>query len=97
MKGKRYPQEFKELVLRDVKETQNVVVVAKKHDLPVSTVHTWLKKSNGRICYEKKSSSVSETIVEENKKLKKLMAEQTTKINILNDLLKKTYQIWEPS
>lgn len=97
MKGKRYPQEFKELVLNDVKETQNIALVCNKHKLPHSTVHTWLKRSSNKTSYTKKNSIDAEVVTEENKKLKKLMAEQTTKINILEDLLKKTYQIWEPS
>jgi len=94
-KVKHYSQEFKDQVLKDAEEVKNIVVIAKKYGLPHSTVHTWLRKKEKKIDYSKPAKCATEALIQENKKLKKITFDQETKIKILEDLLKKTYQVWE--
>lgn len=95
MKGKRYSQDFRDQILKDVEEVKNVVVVAKKYGLPHSTVHTWLRKRDKKIDFTRPAKNETDALMLENKKLKKITLDQETKIKILEDLLKKTYQVWE--
>ena len=39
-----YNKEFKEQILQECIETNNYNAVARKHDIPASTVYTWLRK-----------------------------------------------------
>ena len=82
----KYSSEFKEQILKEVKETKNIIAVARKHDMPDSTIHTWLSKSH-------KSKPSSETF-SEIKQLKKDLADQKLKNMILEDMLKKTHNLW---
>lgn len=44
MKGKTYPDEIKEQVLKKVEETGNVALVARNHGIPSTTINTWNSK-----------------------------------------------------
>lgn len=92
MRGKIYSDEFKKMILREVEEVKNIPIVAKKHDLPFSTVHTWIYRSKNKVDFKRKKENLD--IISENKNLKKQLSEKEAKINILEDLLKKTYQVW---
>lgn len=89
---KKYSQEFKEKVFQEVEEVGNVPIVAKKNDVPIGTIHSWLRKRNKKI--EFKSSLNDSQTTSENKRLQKRLAEKEAEILILRDLLKKTYQVW---
>ena len=102
MKGKAYSDEFKEQVLRDVDETGNMTLVARNHNIPSSTVNTWIKgrriiskssSSRGPKSNNFNSSNLSKEVEKENDTLKKLLGEKDLEISILKDLLKKTNRL----
>lgn len=95
MKSKqtRYPIEFKKQIIKEVNETGNATLVARKHDLVAGTVNRWVKesKSNKSSIRPAYSSNIGVNIIEkENEQLKKLLGEKDLEIAILRDLLKKT-------
>lgn len=45
-KGKKYPEEFKPQIVKEVEEIDNASLVAKRHDLVPDTVTRWVRKSN---------------------------------------------------
>lgn len=40
----KYTKQEKQQILEEVKNTKNIVVVAKKYNIPATTSHTWLHK-----------------------------------------------------
>ena len=45
MKGKVYTKEFKDMVLQEVNETNDVAQVARRHDLSTKTIYNWRKQA----------------------------------------------------
>jgi transposase-like protein len=94
VKGKTYPDEIKEQVLKEVEETGNVALVARNHGIPSTTINTWISKKNlssvkssrGPISSNFNSNNYTKEIEKENDKLKKLLGEKDLEIAILNDL-----------
>ena len=43
-KSKRYSKEFKEQILKECIETNNYNLVARKNNIPPTTVYTWIRK-----------------------------------------------------
>lgn len=82
----KYSPEQKEKILKEVEESTNISAVAKKHNMPDSTIHTWLSKQRKE---QPKSEAQSEL-----KKAKKEIADLKLKNMILEDLLKKTHNLW---
>lgn len=82
----KYSEELKQKILKEVKESTNITAVARKHNMPDSTIHTWLAK-------ERKDQPKQEA-QDENKRLKKELADMKLKNMILEDLLKKTHNLW---
>lgn len=41
MKGQRYTKEFKEMVIQEVNEANDVAQVARRHDLSPKTIYCW--------------------------------------------------------
>ena len=102
MKGKPYTDEFKEQVLREVDETGNMTVVARNHNIPSTTINTWVKKSKSTVksipsrgpkASSFNSSNYNKETEKENDKLKKILGEKDLEIAILKDLLKKTNRL----
>ncbi|MFY9285067.1 MAG: transposase [Tissierellaceae bacterium] len=93
-KGKRYPEEFKRQIIKEVEETGNATLVARRHDLVPGTVTRWVresKKENRLIPNYNYSNNINaKSLEEENEQLKKLLGEKDLEIAILKDLLKKT-------
>ncbi len=93
-KGKRYAEEFKRQIVKEVEETGNASLVARRHDLVPGTVTCWVresKKQNGLIPNHNYSNKINaKSLEEENGQLKKLLGEKDLEIAILRDLLKKT-------
>ncbi|MBV1819143.1 transposase [Anaerosalibacter bizertensis] len=93
-KGKRYPEEFKRQIIKEVEETGNATLVARRHDLVPGTVTRWVresKKENGLILSYNYSNNINaKSLEEENEQLKKLLGEKDLEIAILKDLFKKT-------
>ena len=87
-----YTDAQKEQVLTEVKETGNVCLVARKNNIPVSTIHTWIRSKS------KSKSKTKITNIEDAstiKKLKQDLLDKELENKILKDLLKKTYQVWQ--
>ena len=80
-----YSQEQKEQILKEVGDTGNAKLVAAKHGIPASTVHTWTRKSKNAAVTSREKSV---------KQLKKELADKDLENKILKDLLKKTNQAW---
>ena len=79
---RRYTEEEKAEILKEVESLRNVSLVAKKHGMPVTTIQNWIRKGLN-------PSNPSEI-----RKLKKTISQQRLQISILKDLLKKTHQIF---
>lgn len=82
----KYLPEFKDQILKEVKESRNITAVAKKHKMPDSTIHTWLAKER-RVQPKEEAQS-------ELKKAKKEISDLKLKNMVLEDLLKKTHNLW---
>ncbi len=84
-RAKSYTSEFKEQILKECIETNKYSAVARKHDLPVTTVYTWIRtdKNQNRIQNNKGQ-----------KALKKELEDVKLENKILKELLKKTHQLW---
>ncbi len=84
-RAKSYTSEFKEQILKECIETNKYNVVARKHNLPVTTVYTWIKR-------DKNKTRTQNTKGE--KALKKELADVKLENKVLKELLKKTHQLW---
>ena len=96
MKKKVYTQEMKDQIIKEVEETGNLNVVARRHEIAPSTVSTWIKRLKGANSKSKDITAITEVtkqikeIESENDQLKKILGEKDLEIAILKDLLKKT-------
>jgi transposase len=82
---KRYTVEFKEQILKEAKETGSIVLVARKHSIPITTIHTWQKRLNNNDLIVKGK---------ENRSIRRKLSELELENQILKELLKKTNQAW---
>ena len=89
-KGRTYTELEKSQILKEVQATGNVSTVAKKNDVPVGTIHTWIRVNKKN----KKETDNPEGHSKIMKDLKKKLFESDLENKILKDLLKKTYQVW---
>jgi len=98
MKSKGYSEEFKEQVLKEVEETGNMTLVARNHNIPSTTINTWVRKqkngakvgsSRGPKSSNFSSNSYNKDLEKENDLLKRTLGEKDLEIAILKDLLKK--------
>lgn len=87
MARRNYSSDFKDQVVQEVLENDNNTnLVAKKHGISQRTVYNWFDKHLNKGEYNQKK---------ELKALKKELYEANLQNQILKDLLKKTYQVWE--
>ena len=96
MEKQQYSDEFKQRIIKECQETGNAALVARRHDISSSTVHTWLSRvrKNGSVkplpkarnerqkALEKRLKEVSK----ENDQLKHLLADKELELAILRDL-----------
>lgn len=80
-----YPLELKTKIIKEVIETGNETLVAKKHNIPQKTVNNWVLKQINKKSIDRSKSF--KHIEKENNNLK-------LENEILKDLLKKTVQVW---
>jgi transposase-like protein len=91
-KNKRYSEEFKRQIIKEVEEVGNASLVARKYDVVPGTVTRWVRESkmvnitNNPLNID---YSTSFSLDKENEQLKKLLGEKDLEIAILKDLLKK--------
>lgn len=101
MKGKTYTKEFKEMVLQEVNESNDVAQVARRHELSTKTIYNWRKQSSHAAWKAtdpsaKKTTTYTPTAQEfkelenENNQLKQLLGEKDLEIAVLRDLIKKS-------
>jgi len=83
--AKSYNKEFKAQILKECMETNQYNVVAKKHNVPLTTVYGWIKRD--------KTKSKTKA-VKGQKALEKELADANLEIKVLKELLKKTHQLW---
>lgn len=84
-KVKVYSDLEKAEILKEVESVGNVGEVSKKHGIPASTIHTWIKKSLKKDLKDP---------IKEVKNLRKKLSEKEAENNILRELLKKTHQVF---
>lgn len=98
MKGKSYSEEFISQILKEVEETGNATLVARNHEIPPTTIYSWMKRrksiskvgsARGPKSSSFISSSTNKEMEKENETLKKLLGEKDLEIAILKDLIKK--------
>ena len=82
---KRYNSEFKEQIVKECQETNNYTLVARKNNIPSTTVYTWLNKDKNKL--KIKASK-------KNRSLEKELADARLENKILKELLKKSHQLW---
>ena len=82
---KRHPQELKDQIIQEVKQVGNVSAVAKKHDISLTTVHSWIRKQ---------ARQPEDDLIKKNKRLEKALADKELENQILKELLKKTNLAW---
>jgi len=87
-----YTQSEKQQIIQEVAETGSISAVSRKHGIAVSTIHSWLKSKKSLVSTSKNEENNKELII----KLKKQLSDATLENKILKDLLKKTYQVWDP-
>jgi len=83
--AKSYSPEFREQIIKECMETNKYNVVAKKHQVPVTTVYTWINRDKNKAKTQK---------VKGQKALGKELADAKLEIKVLKELLKKTHQLW---
>ena len=86
---KKFSPELKNKIIQEVKEVGSVASVAKKYEVPVTTVYSWVNKSS-------KKSGQSESQIDKKKmrSLEKKVSEMELEIEVLKELLKKTNHAW---
>lgn len=100
-KRKDYTEEFKNQIILECQETGNNSLVARRHNIHISTLNGWLKRyrQTGSVSGTSIRTGDTDTrvlttqlnqVTEENDRLKRLMAEKDLKISILEDLMKKS-------
>ena len=84
-RAKNYTSEFKEQILKECIETNKYNVVARKHNIPVTTVYTWIKRDKNKTRIKSSKGQ---------KALKKELEDVKLENKVLKELLKKTHQLW---
>lgn len=95
-KRRDYAKEFKEKVLAECQQIGNVALVARRHGISASTVHTWRATVKKRGSIEPLPRAEAERLEEmvrrinnmsiENDMLKKLVAEKELELAVLREL-----------
>jgi|CZCA01.1.fsa_nt_gi transposase-like protein len=96
MAKKQYSVEFIEQIIKETQETNNVALVARRHEIAPSTIYTWIKKKRqiGSVVSLPKAKEVRYRTMEkqlkevstENDRLKRLIAEKELELSILREL-----------
>jgi len=92
MQRKKYSPEFKQQIIKEVREVGNGSLVARKHGINQNIVNRWVRqsRSNGASHSAHPIPQNHKQILAENEQLKKLLGKKELEIEILRDLLKKT-------
>jgi len=90
---KHYSEDVKKQVLDEVSQLKNVSLVARKYEIPITTIHAWIVKRNKNL--KKGILKDEKTSQNEILNLKKKLNKKELEVHILRDLLKKTFQVWD--
>ena len=85
VKVKRYPKELREQILKEIKDTGNMALVARNHGITYHTVVSWVNS-------ERKVPAKAQK--REIKALEVRLKDAELENRILKELLKKTNQLW---
>jgi putative transposase len=88
MKRKRFTDEQKLAVLRDAESGMKVQDVLRKHGISEPTYYSWKSKYGGM---ELSDIKKLKSLEEENRRLKRLVADQALDIQILKDINSKNW------
>lgn len=83
--SRRFTSEFKEQIVKEVKEVGNCTVVSEKNGLSPKTVNRWVLNDKNHV-------TISE--VRKVRELEKIIKDRNLEIEVLRSLLKKTYPHW---
>ncbi len=89
-RNRTYTNEEKSQVLEEVKTVGNIAVVAKKNNIPIGTISSWINPKKSK----KSKFKDPDILFKENNLLKFKLRDYELENKILKELLKKTYQIW---
>ena len=87
---RRYSVEFKEQIVKEVLDLGTISIVARKHNIPIATIHSWLKQNsvNSGAFLTKKAPELTTL------QMQKKLTDAELEIRVLKELLKKTNQAW---
>jgi len=83
MKKSRFSEEQKIAILKEVRAGHTIVAVCAKHNLAVQTYHVWRRKYG---MMEVDEARRLRGLEEENRQLKRLVADQAVQIQILKEV-----------
>ncbi|WP_159436095.1 transposase [Anaerosalibacter sp. Marseille-P3206] len=87
MKNNKYTNKFKHKIVNEVKKVESTTLVAKKYNIPPSTVYYWVKKSEKSITSDTYNDFM--LLNKENEILKKIIMEKDIEIHTFKELLGK--------
>ena len=92
----QYSDEFKEQIVKECRETGNVNLVARRHEISPNTIHGWVKKARERGStkslprgHDKRQKALEQRLNDvssENDKLKRILADKELELAILREL-----------
>lgn len=88
MRKSRFTEEQKIGILREVRAGSTIATVCAKHNIAIQTYHGWRRKYGGMEVDEARHLRVLE---EENRRLKRLVADQAVQIHILKEVNSKKW------
>lgn len=83
--SRKFTSEFKEQIVKEVKEVGNCTAVSEKNGLSPKTVNRWVLNDRNHV-------TISE--VKKVRELEKILKDRNLEIEVLKALLKKTYPHW---
>lgn len=88
MKGKRFTEEQKIGILKELEAGMKVGELARKHGVSEKSLYYWRRKFGGMDVSEAKRLKALE---DENRKLKRIVADQALEITAIKDVLSKNW------
>ena len=103
MQRKKYSQDFKDKLIKEALEIGNASVVARKYNINPTIVNRWIRQSKKQpekelqkkalLSYQNLSHEPEdlESAIRQIQQLKKIIGKKELEIEVLTELLKKTY------
>jgi transposase-like protein len=97
---RKYSDELKEQIIRECQEVGNASVVARRHEISNSTIHSWISAARARgstkVLPRKQNERLQElekrlrSVSTQNEQLKRIVADKELELAILRELRDKT-------